>query len=258
MCIRDRTGGDYRRYRAGGQAGLKRRQGPGYRPPTVTVRISILRRSFLRVEFRHRLADAVESPGFAAGDGLCDHRIDRGFFFRKKFREHELGRVDARGHGATAHAQAREIERVRTLDDGFQTIVTAVCAGGAQADLAEWKRDVVANDEHARRWKRFLEQDRPQRVAGKIHVRERLDQKPVSTAQADFRGARFARGLAPAAAACSRERFHHAETEIVPRAIVTRAGITETGDYELECHMKRRWLQEKASRGYRTTARLFT
>lgn len=197
------------------------------------------RRFFFRIESTHRLADAVENPGFAAGDGFFDHRVDCGFFLGKKLGEHELGRVDPRRDRTAAHAEAWEVERVEALYDRLEAVVASVGAGGAQANLAEGERDVVAHDEQAGWRQLFGNHQREERITGEIHIRERLDKKTVGVAQANRRRAHLARGLAPTTTARGSQRFEHAKTEIVPRFFITRTGIAEAGNYEFSWHEAR-------------------
>src|SRR5262245_6010351 len=102
------------------------------------------------VILRHRVSDAYCQNSFDRVSRLRHHLGERVTVFFQEFRQDEIRRVIYGMVGGDAQTQPRKILPSQFLDDRLQPLLASRAPLGANANLAEGQRQVVADDEDRR------------------------------------------------------------------------------------------------------------
>src|SRR5262245_34977074 len=102
------------------------------------------------VILRHRVSDAYCQNSFDRVSRLRHHLGERVTVFFQEFRQDEIRRVIYGMVGGDAQTQPRKILPSQFLNDRLQPFLAARAPFGANANLAEGQRQVVADDEYRR------------------------------------------------------------------------------------------------------------
>ena len=150
---------------------------------------------------------------------------------RLEVREHPVGertRVAAL-RAADSDPQAEKVLRAEHLRDRAQAVVAGQAAAVLQLEPPEVEVAFVVDDEHVLRRELEERRRRPDRAAGVVHVRLRLQERELLAADADLR--HLAGELrAPRAVVTARELVDDHPAGVVPVAGVLAARVPQADD----------------------------
>ena len=127
--------------------------------------------------------------------------------------------------------KAAELLRPKLVDDRPQAVVAAVAAAFAEAQLAEWQREVVGQDQHIRERGVLAGQHLAHGEPRVIHEGERLDQGQVKTPVPAQHHARVVTLPATARPTCTvGDPIDHQPADVVARPGVLRPGVAQADD----------------------------
>src|SRR6266498_1116199 len=178
------------------------------------------------VILRHRVSDAYCQNSFDRVSRPRHHLGERVTVFFREFRQDEIRRVIYGMVGGDAQTQPRKILPSQFLNDRLQPFLAARAPSGANANLVEGQRQVVADDEDRRAFPDLvLVYQRGDGDSAQVHEGLRLDQQNFLQADRRAGGQSLTFGgfnLFPRAA---RQLIDDHETAVVARPLVFRAGI---------------------------------
>src|SRR6185369_8251191 len=131
---------------------------------------------------------------------------------------------------ADADAEAGEALRAEGLDDRAHAVVGAGRAARLDAQLADGEIDFVENDHQIVGRIEIRVHQQPHRIAGKIHVRQRLGHLHRAAADAALAGHRLLFVSADLDAELLREGVDDHPARVVARSGVTLSRIAEADD----------------------------
>src|SRR5215475_6850047 len=205
----------------------KRGQGENYLSPCLPLSLSpCLLVPLSSIILRHRVSDAYCQNSFDRVSRQRHHLGERVTVFFRDFRQDEIRRVIYGMVGGDAQTQPRKILPSQFLNDRLQPFLAARAPSGANANLAEGQRQVVADDEDRRALPDLVLVDqRGDGDSAQVHEGLRLDQQNFLLADCRAGGQSLTLGgfnLFPRAA---RQLIDDHETAVVARPLVFRAGI---------------------------------
>ena len=181
------------------------------------------------IDLIHGLTDAHEGPGACAGDDFLRQLGDLFFLLFGELAQHEIDLPPLREFVADADAETRPLLAFEQLGDILQAVVSAVAAGGAQAEGAEGEVDVVADDEDVVQLDAELLLPVADGVAAQVHICGRLEQVELAAFVAYERHVAVAAGLENDIGCLSPGIQYH-KADVVSRGGVFGTDVAESDD----------------------------